>query len=159
MAAQDILVPTDFAPGSRAALERAIASIGAEGGKIYVLHVLDQRFITQALSVLPAVAEEELRTRLEQQARERYIQLVAGLDTRGVELDPLFVEGIPFLKIVQLARDFDVDMIVMTVHRGPAHFEEFLFGSTAERVLRIAPCPVLIVPEAVVLQEASRRQP
>jgi len=42
-----------------------------------------------------------------------------------------------------------MDMIVMTVHRGAAHVEQFLFGSTAERVLRMASCPVLIVPDTV----------
>jgi nucleotide-binding universal stress UspA family protein len=66
----------------------------------------------------------------------------------------LLVDGNPFLKIVQFARDLDVDLIVMAVHRGPAHFEQFLFGSTAERVMRVAPCPVLIVPETAILNEA-----
>jgi nucleotide-binding universal stress UspA family protein len=41
-------------------------------------------------------------------------------------------------------------MIVMTVHRGATQVEQFLFGSTAERVLRLAPCPVLVVPETTV---------
>ena len=40
-------------------------------------------------------------------------------------------------------------MIVMTVHRGVPHVEQVLFGSTAERVLRLASCPVLMVPEVV----------
>ena len=64
-------------------------------------------------------------------------------------IDPLMSDGIPFLKRVQLAHDFDVDMIVMTVHRSGPDVEQLLFGSTAERVLRLAPCPVLIVPEVV----------
>ena len=50
---------------------------------------------------------------------------------------------------MQLARDLDVDMIVMTVHRSMPQVEQLLFGSTAERVLRLTPCAVLIVPETV----------
>jgi nucleotide-binding universal stress UspA family protein len=75
---------------------------------------------------------------------------VAGLEPGKATVEPMIIEGKPFPKIVQLACDLDVDMIVMTVHRGPTHVEQFLFGSTAERVLRLAPCPVLIVPETVV---------
>jgi nucleotide-binding universal stress UspA family protein len=111
------------------------------------LHVLDQRLIEQTLDLVPHISEAELRTQLERQARERYAELVTELTADRVELIPLIVEGRPFLKITQLARDLDVDMIVMTVHRGTTQVEQFLFGSTAERVLRLAPCPVLVVPE------------
>ena len=47
MVSHDMLVPTDFGPGSRLALERAIQSLGPEGGTIGVMHVLDQHLIAQ----------------------------------------------------------------------------------------------------------------
>jgi nucleotide-binding universal stress UspA family protein len=153
MASQDILVPTDFGRGSRAALERALDSLEPDGGRISVLHVLDQRLTEHALSLFPDTQASALLTRLQHQAQQRYDELVAGLEVGNAELQLLTVEGIPFLKIVQLARDLDVDMIVMTVHRSTAHFEQFLFGSNAERVLRMTPCPVLIVPETDVADE------
>jgi nucleotide-binding universal stress UspA family protein len=111
--------------------------------------VLDQHLIAHMQVLVPDVGETQLWTRLRQQAEAHYANLVAGLARANVAVEPLIVEGIPFLKIVQLAHDFDVDMIVMTVHRGAPHVEQLLFGSTAERVLRLAPCPVLIVPEVV----------
>jgi nucleotide-binding universal stress UspA family protein len=150
MVSQDILVPTDFGPGSRLALERAIRSLGPEGGTICVLHVIDQHLIAQMHTLMPEVGEAELHRRLRQQADTHYAHLVAGLEPGKATVEPMIIEGKPFPKIVQLACDLDVDMIVMTVHRGPTHVEQFLFGSTAERVLRLAPCPVLIVPETVV---------
>ena len=156
MHSHDILVPTDFRSGSRLAVERALRSLGPDGGSICVLHVLDQRLIEQTVDLVPHTSEAALRTQLERQARERYAELVAGLTADRVELIPLIVEGRPFLKITQLARDLDVDMIVMTVHRGATQVEQFLFGSTAERVLRLAPCPVLVVPETTV---ASATEP
>lgn len=155
MHSHDILVPTDFRSGSRLAVERAMRSLGPDGGSICVLHVLDQRLIEQTLDLVPHTSEAALRTQLERQARERYAELVAGLTADRVELIPLIVEGRPFLKITQLARDLDVDMIVMTVHRGATQVEQFLFGSTAERVLRLAPCPVLVVPETAVASAAE----
>jgi nucleotide-binding universal stress UspA family protein len=153
---QDILVPTDFGPGSRLALERAIRSLGPEGGTICVLHVIDQPRMAQIQTLMPEIGEAELHRRLRQQAETHYAQLVAGLELGKATVEPMIIEGNPFLKIVQLARDLDVDMIVMTVHRGLTHVEQFLFGSTAERVLRLAPCPVLIVPEKVV---SSTKEP
>ena len=149
MISHDILVPTDFGPGSRLALERAMRSLGPEGGTLCVLHVLDQHLIAQMQALVPDLGETELRARLRQQAETHYTHLVAGLARDKVTVEPMIIEGTPFLKIVQLAHDLDVDMIVMTVHRSVPHIEQFLFGSTAERVLRLAPCAVLIVPETM----------
>jgi nucleotide-binding universal stress UspA family protein len=153
MAFEDVLVPTDFGTGSRVALERALDSLGPDGGRIIVLHVIDQRLLEHVRALYPEMPEEAGLSRLQEQAREAATQLMAGMQTARVDIEPLIVEGVPFLKIVQLARDLDVDLIVMALHRGPAHFEQVLFGSTAERVMRIAPCPVLIVPETTVLHE------
>ena len=154
MGFQDILVPTDFGPGSQAALARALDSLGPEGGRVVVLHVIDERLLEPTLALFPEARMETLLARLRARAHERYAQLIAGIEQEQVEFEPLIVEGIPFVKIVQFARDLDVDLMVMAVHRGPAHFEQFLFGSTAERVMRVAPCPVLIVPETTLLREA-----
>jgi nucleotide-binding universal stress UspA family protein len=96
-----------------------------------------------------------MRARLQQQAERRFADLVAGLAQANVTIEPLIIAGTPFLKIVQLARDLDVDMIVMTVHRSMPQVEQLLFGSTTERVLRLAPCAVLIVPETVVAPPAA----
>lgn len=147
MAFQDILVPTDFESGSRVAVEQALDSLGPEGGRVVVLHVLDQRFLNPVQALFPETNKEEWVARLRQKAHEQYAQLMAGIEAEKAECELLVVEGVPFLKIVQFARDLDVDVIVMAIHRGPEHFEQLLFGSTAERVLRLTPRPVLIVPE------------
>jgi nucleotide-binding universal stress UspA family protein len=152
---RDILVPTDFSPGSRLALERAMRSLGPEGGTICVLHVLDQHLIAQMQACFPDMDATELRSRLRREAETHCAALVASLEYGQVTVEPMIIEGTPFLKIVQLARDLDVDMIVMTVHRGTLHVEQILFGSTAERVLRLAPCAVLIVPDAVAPQSPT----
>ncbi|MGQ4808147.1 hypothetical protein NKDENANG_01514 [Candidatus Entotheonellaceae bacterium PAL068K] len=154
MVSQDILVPTDFGQGSRAGLEHALDSLGSADGRVSVLHIIDQRFMEQTLSLFPDEQRSTLLARLREQAQKQYAELIKGLAIGNVDMALICVEGLPFLKIVQLARELAVDMIVMTAHRGPANFEKFLFGSTAERVLRMAPCPVLIVPETVSSPEA-----
>jgi nucleotide-binding universal stress UspA family protein len=149
-----ILVPTDFRPGSRAALERACDVLGPEGGKVVILHVLDQGWLERTLPLFPETKEADVRAQLRQQAQAQYAQLVQGIEGEKIDCEFLMVEGVPFLKIVQFARDLDVDMIVMAIHRGPESLEQFLFGSTAEHVMRLTPCPVLIVPETVVMHES-----
>ena len=152
MSYQDILVPTDFDAGSRAALEHALESLDSAGGRISVLHVLDQRVVEQTLALVPDMDASRLHNRLQEQAQQQYTELIEGLDMGQAEVELLIVDGIPFLKIVQLARELAVDLMVMAVHRGVENVEQFLFGSTAERVLRVAPCPILMVPETVTLQ-------
>ena len=58
----------------------------------------------------------------------------------------LTVIGVPFIEILKIARDLDLPMIVMGVKGRSTPPEEVLFGSTAEKVLRGARVPVLVVP-------------
>jgi nucleotide-binding universal stress UspA family protein len=66
----------------------------------------------------------------------------------GLEVTSMVTVGIPFQEIAVVARDLAVDLIVMGGYgrsgRGP--IEEVFFGSTAEKVVRLLPCPVLCVP-------------
>jgi nucleotide-binding universal stress UspA family protein len=96
MVSHDILVPTDFGPGSRLALERALRSLGPEGGTICVLHVLDQHLIAQMQALAPDLPEPALRARLRQQAETHYAQLVGGLARDNLTLEPMIIEGTPF---------------------------------------------------------------
>ena len=54
--------------------------------------------------------------------------------------------GLPSHEIVETAKELDVDLIVIATH-GYAGWKHFCIGSTAERVVRAAPCPVLVVRE------------
>ena len=84
--------------------------------------------------------------------RERAQQQVSGFlkrwHTAGAEVETLVAVGIPFQEIAVIARELAVDLVVLGGHgrsgRGP--IEEVFFGSTAEKVVRLLPCPVLCVP-------------
>jgi len=56
----------------------------------------------------------------------------------------MIIHGIPFMEIIRTAKEKEVDLIVVGTH-GRTGLDHVLFGSTAEKVVRKAPCPVLSV--------------
>lgn len=152
-----VLVPTDFSETSKAAITYARELASTYHGSVHVLHVLPDA------SVQPwafAVETETMglsfpeRTKgWEKRANEQMKSLFS--ETERKELNVQFVTrvGTPVQQILQYATDQGVDLIVMgTTGRGtppPETFGAFPrlspIGSVAERVVRQAPCPVLIV--------------
>lgn len=110
------------------------------------------RVVEQHLPVAPGVATglglsltQPQRERSEVAEAEEYLQAVACTLTGPVRT--VVVTGNPADEIVRTARTLDVDLIVMASH-GRGGPKRWLLGSVAERVVRRAPCPVLIYPPA-----------
>lgn len=138
---QAVLVAVDFSPGSQRALELALS--WCPQGEVTALHVLDTDFATrveqQGLGTSAAVL-----ARLRARADEAFAWL---LEEKGAgAFAPMVVEGIPFVEIVKVASDLDVDLIAMGRHRQAPRVDQLLFGSTAEKVMRTSTRPVLCVP-------------
>lgn len=76
--------------------------------------------------------------------RERLDRAVGEIATDGLQVQPLVLNGVPFVEIVRCARDREADLIVLGTH-GRSGLAHLLIGSVAERVVRKAPCPVLTV--------------
>src|SRR5262245_5920913 len=145
IALKRILVPTDFGEPADAALNYARALARNFGASIDVLHVAEdvttRMFAGEIYVAMPHTVQKEV----EDAARKQ-------LDDRLIDNDPeplpvrrvVFVSNAPAASIVTYAKDVGADLIVMGTHgRGPmAHL---LMGSVAERVVRLAPCPVLTV--------------
>lgn len=120
----DVLLATDFSPGSDAAARAALDYARALGARLHVLHVA------------PA-------TRAAEAAAARIAELCRGL--RGVPMEARVEIGRPADRIVRYAEARDVRLIVLGRH-GRTGFTPALLGSVAEEVTRCAPCPVLTVP-------------
>ncbi|MFW6188595.1 MAG: universal stress protein, partial [Actinomycetota bacterium] len=85
-----------------------------------------------------------LSSEMEQRLRERLEELAGPLRREGRTVDVECVQGIPAEVIVRQAEEADVDLIAMGTH-GRSGMAHFLLGSTAERVVQHAACPVLTV--------------
>jgi universal stress protein A len=144
IAIKKILAPTDFSPASKKALEYALRFAGESHSEITLLHILESVVpLTFEGISMPAPAPETESS----EAEESLKALVASARRRGgSKVRATFRRGIASHEIVEAAKELDVDLIVMATH-GYTGWKHFAIGSTAERVVRAAPCPVLVVRE------------
>lgn len=138
-----ILVPIDFSDHSKKALQYAIPFAEQFKSSIDLLYVVEPTVYPADFSFgqvgFPSV-EDELRQR---GAEELRALMKNEIGTR-VESRFAVRTGKAFNEIDQYARDEGIDLVVIATH-GHSGMEHVLFGSTAEKVVRYAPCPVLVV--------------
>jgi nucleotide-binding universal stress UspA family protein len=137
---QRILVPTDFSEYSQHAVKYAVALAQSFKAKLYVVHVWDQ-----SIAVGPTETfHTEIWVEAEKSEKERLNQVTQRLRTEGIDAEPVFVSGTAYIEIVKTAKELDVDLITLATH-GRTGLSHLVFGSTAEKIIRLAPCPVLVV--------------
>jgi nucleotide-binding universal stress UspA family protein len=142
-----ILVATDFSECAGAAFKVARKLARQFGAKIVLLHVIQQRIVARVAEHMK-VAPDTLLPAFREEAQQHLDEFLEKCCADDLEVTSMVTVGIPFQEIAVVARDLAVDLIVMGGYgksgRGP--IEEVFFGSTAEKVVRLLPCPVLCVP-------------
>ncbi len=153
--AKRILCPTDFSQHSRYALRRAAAMARASGAEMILLHVLPQTtpgglnedsYILADWRQFMKREEERARAALEREARSKLLE--------GVKVKTVLGAGSPYREIVRIASRMHVDLIVISTH-GTTGLLHLMLGSVAERVVRLAPCPVLAIRQRRMRKAAS----
>jgi nucleotide-binding universal stress UspA family protein len=139
-----ILVPVDFSNCSREGLRYAIAFANEFGSKIILLHATYLGYIYSsegtAIYDIPDLQKVARKT-----AERKMRELIRSVNFGAVKFETAFTDGSPALDICAFAKDHDVDLIVTSTH-GLTGFQHVLIGSIAEKVVRHALCPVLVVP-------------
>lgn len=136
-----ILVPTDFSESARHALGYGMSFASEYGAELVLLHVVEAVPAGYASELFP-VPMAEVFQQVSSYARGELARLTAEAAQKGIATRELVVQGKPSAEIVRVAREESVDMIVLGAH-GKGVLDKALFGSTTERVVRKAPCPVL----------------
>jgi nucleotide-binding universal stress UspA family protein len=139
-----ILVPVDFSPCSLEAYRTAVTLAQQFGGELVVLHVIDTRILASLADVSPIKADALTKV-LHKKVRLQFRSLLSG-GRADVKARQIVVTGVPFHEIVKAARLEQVDLIVMGRYGGTGELEKIFFGSTVEKVIRVAPCAVLSIP-------------
>lgn len=138
-----ILCPVDFSEATPFAVRPAVSLANEYGAELILVHVLNYPYpYTDALG--PSFDVQLYYDEMEEEALRRLEGLVDEDDRRFSGFRKVILRGTPHREIVELAREEDVDMVVLPTH-GRTGLDRWLFGSVAEKVVRLAPCPVLTV--------------
>jgi nucleotide-binding universal stress UspA family protein len=148
-----ILVPVDFSGCSQKGLEYAIGFANELGAQIALLHATYLGYIYSsegtALYDIPGLQKAA------RESAERQMQkLVRAAKFGRVKFETAFTEASPVLDICDFAKNHDVDLIITSTH-GLTGFQHVLIGSIAEKVVRHAPCSILVVPSHPKIRAAN----
>jgi len=136
-----ILVPVDFSDYSKSSLRYAINFVRQFHSELYLIYVVEPVIyppdFTMGQIAIPSVDFE-----MDKRASEELNKLAHKEIPGDIKVHPIVKTGKPFIEIIETASEENIDLIIIASH-GHTGVEHLLFGSTAEKVVRKAPCPVL----------------
>jgi nucleotide-binding universal stress UspA family protein len=143
MEIKKILFTADFSEATHHAFSYALDLSKKYGAKLFILHVVHNTFIYPGMHI-PHDSLDVVNREMEEAARKTLhkLTLSAGDGSRNIESGVL--RGVPYEEILKFASSNAIDLIVVGTH-GRKGLDRAILGSTAERVVRNATCPVLTV--------------
>jgi nucleotide-binding universal stress UspA family protein len=148
-----ILVPVDFSSRSREGLQYAIGFANEFGAKIILLHATYLGYI-YSIEATALYDVRGLQEAARESAQRQMRKLVRTVNFGRAKYEMVFTNGSPALDICAFARDHAIDLIITSTH-GLTGFQHVLIGSIAEKVVRHAPCSVLVVPSHPQIRAAN----
>lgn len=143
VAFKQIIAPIDFSEHSLRGLDYAVEIADKFSSQLKIVYVIEP--LLQAADIAWGTVDfDKLNEAHKESAEKQLDTLVAERIPKRIPAEAVIVFGKPFVEIVQLARADNADLIVMATH-GRGAISHILLGSTAEKVVRKAPCPVLTV--------------
>ena len=139
-----ILVPVDFSPTTRAVLIAARKLADVTGDRVVLLHVVQPPIISTDYGLTLDMMQETL-VAFRKTGAQQLTHLEQALADQGIEVTSRQVDGYPSAQIIDQAVRLRADYIVMGSH-GHTAIYDLVVGSTAQTVIKTAPCPVVIVP-------------
>lgn len=142
---RSVLVSTDFSELGDSALPYAFRLARDIGASVMLVHVLEAHPLPNPLYAhyYPTPTPEQL-AQAEARAQEALRARIPDEFRRSNRAEILLAHGSPALEILRIAGEKRLDLIVIASH-GRTGLRRLVLGSVAERVLRDAPCPVLVV--------------
>jgi nucleotide-binding universal stress UspA family protein len=131
-----ILCAVDFSTDSLAAFKVAVEMARLHGGSLHIFHVIE------AQPVVPP--QVEIRIVEEANAAMKSLVASAKSSLNGLPFTTEVTSGGPFVEIIERAREWRANLIVLG-SKGITSLEEIIIGGTAENVMKEAPCSVLVV--------------
>jgi universal stress protein A len=142
-----IVLTTDLSENASVAVPFAVDLAKKYGGAITLLHVCeDSIYYASAAAAEGFVVDmDDFAAKVEKDREEALKKEAARLSkTHGVPVEPLLRKGHSAGEIIAYAKEAKPDVVVIATH-GRSGFSHLIFGSVAEKVIRLCPCPVLSV--------------
>ena len=143
---QRILVPVDSSACADRGLSEAIALARLTGGRIRVLHVIDEPFV--AIGADAAAGATEDLVAISREAAQRVLAgATAKVRLAGIAVDDVLLDSFDGRLcdlVAGAVQDWSADLVVIGTH-GRRGLGRLLLGSGAEQILRVSPVPVLLV--------------
>ncbi|MBI5137070.1 MAG: universal stress protein [Nitrospirae bacterium] len=140
---QTILVPTDFSDPADEAWRHAVALAKHCGSRVVLLYVVEPVLSHYGVvGLIPSV--RELEEQHDIASRLKLKERVEQAEREGLRVEGRIASGKPWQCVVEVAGQLKAELVVMGTHGRTGVAHETL-GSTAERVVRQAPCPVMVV--------------
>lgn len=140
---QKILFCTDFSENARVAFEHAVKATSHKGSEICLLHVIpepDAQFLDGHISEVVDI-DSKARKDIDRAIEKQYQPLVPG----GVKFVVNVKIGDVASSILEFVEEFGADLVVIG-RQGHGTITRWLLGNVAEKIIRKADCPVLVVP-------------
>jgi len=142
-----IVCPTDFSDPSKAGLDAAVELAGKYGAHIYLVYVLAPLPLVASTYPFPG-GRHEIPYSVEDMLKSAKVAMQNFVDNAtipdAIAYTTTVLQGRPADEITRLAEDEKADLITIATH-GESGWQRFVFGSVAERVVRLAHCPVLVL--------------
>ena len=142
-----ILFCHDFSETADFAFPYAIFMAEKFSASLYIIHVVEETFQhwTHMEPFLGGDVLVKIFEEMDKRGREQLEDICKSRAAMLKEHYPIIAKGIPFSEIINIAKEKEIDLIIMGTH-GRTGLDRVLFGSVAQRVVRRATCPVLTVP-------------
>ena len=142
-----ILLPTDGSESAQNAFEYALRVADLTGSDIIVLNVVEK--MTKNLKF---GLQSQLEVSLKEESEKLLKKTIEKIKKKGIKVESRIEFGVPHQKILKFALKEDIDLIVMGT-QGLSGLARLMLGSVADRVLRGASCPVLLIPSRVKTEQ------
>ena len=142
-----VLVPIDFSDYSKSALKYAVNFVKYFKANLILVYVVEPVIYPPDFS-MGQIAIPSVDLEMDKRAIEELNKLAEQEIPTEIKVKSIVKTGKPFIEIIETAAEEDIDLIIIATH-GHTGVEHILFGSTAEKVVRKAPCPVLTLREPI----------